>query len=245
MEMSTIINYGFYAFLAIYVLFGAIIGCIRGFRRQVVRLVTVAISAVVAFIVSIYLYDTFVSWLTSMGTEGILNMTGVTVDEATRNVIISIDTEFLVYVASIPFIVVIAPLSMVLLYGIFAFITWIIHKIVCGALGFTRANNNGLTRFGGFLVEGFAGFRLLLHDAQEHAHAEDAAYCQERLDGENLRVGGGANGSILGDARSHFGGDGIVTKGADKTVSNIGRLAREGMRQTDRTILEIMLSDGC
>ena len=40
-------------------------------------------------------------------------------------------------------------------------------------------------------------------------------------------------------------GDGIVTKGADNTVNNVGRLAREGMRETDRTILEIMLSGGC
>ena len=38
-----------------------------------------------------------------------------------------------------------------------------------------------------------------------------------------------------------YGGDGIINKGADKTVYNVGRLAREGMRETDRTILEIMM----
>ena len=42
-----------------------------------------------------------------------------------------------------------------------------------------------------------------------------------------------------------YGGDGIVTKGADKTLSNIGRLAREGMRETDRTILKIMMNEEC
>jgi len=42
-----------------------------------------------------------------------------------------------------------------------------------------------------------------------------------------------------------YGGDGIVTKGVDRTVKNVGRLASEGMRQTDETILKIMLSDGC
>ena len=36
------------------------------------------------------------------------------------------------------------------------------------------------------------------------------------------------------------GGDGIVTEGVDDTIANIGILAKEGMRQTDRTILEIM-----
>lgn len=36
------------------------------------------------------------------------------------------------------------------------------------------------------------------------------------------------------------GGDGIVTKGGENTIANIGVLAQEGMRQTDRTILSIM-----
>ena len=35
-------------------------------------------------------------------------------------------------------------------------------------------------------------------------------------------------------------GDGIVTKGVDNTIRNVGVLAQQGMRQTDRTILEIM-----
>ena len=36
------------------------------------------------------------------------------------------------------------------------------------------------------------------------------------------------------------GGEGIVTKGVDATIRNIGILAKEGMRQTDETILDIM-----
>lgn len=38
-------------------------------------------------------------------------------------------------------------------------------------------------------------------------------------------------------------GDGIVTKGVDNTIANIGVLAQEGMRQTDATILKIMTKD--
>ena len=45
------------------------------------------------------------------------------------------------------------------------------------------------------------------------------------------------------DGQQFYGGDGIVTKGVDKTVRNVGILAREGMRETDRTILEIMLQN--
>jgi L-cysteine desulfidase len=64
------------------------------------------------------------------------------------------------------------------------------------------------------------------------------------------KIAAAVDAGILGynmylENQQFFGGDGIVTKGADKTVSNIGRLAREGMRETDRTILRIMLDDGC
>ena len=36
------------------------------------------------------------------------------------------------------------------------------------------------------------------------------------------------------------GGDGIVSKGVDNTIANVGMLAKQGMQETDRVILEIM-----
>jgi len=61
------------------------------------------------------------------------------------------------------------------------------------------------------------------------------------------KIAAAVEAGILGyhmylEGQQFYSGDGIVTKGADNTVYNIGRLAREGMRETDRTILEIMLS---
>ncbi len=41
--------------------------------------------------------------------------------------------------------------------------------------------------------------------------------------------------------RRFYGGDGIVTKGVENTIRNIGRLAREGMEETDKEIIKIML----
>lgn len=35
-------------------------------------------------------------------------------------------------------------------------------------------------------------------------------------------------------------GDGIVGDGVEKTIANVGRLAKQGMYQTDKTILQIM-----
>ena len=36
------------------------------------------------------------------------------------------------------------------------------------------------------------------------------------------------------------GGDGIISKGVEETIHNIGLLAAQGMRDTDREILNIM-----
>ena len=41
-----------------------------------------------------------------------------------------------------------------------------------------------------------------------------------------------------------YGGDGIVVKGVENTIRNVGRLAREGMAGTDREIISIMV-EGC
>lgn len=38
-----------------------------------------------------------------------------------------------------------------------------------------------------------------------------------------------------------YDGDGLVTKGADNTIKNIGRLGREGMRETNEEIIKIMI----
>lgn len=63
------------------------------------------------------------------------------------------------------------------------------------------------------------------------------------------KIAAAVDAGILGwdmycEHQQFYGGDGIVTKGVDKTVQNVGRLAREGMKATDKTILDIMLGEG-
>ena len=62
------------------------------------------------------------------------------------------------------------------------------------------------------------------------------------------KIAAAVDAGILGyhmylEDQQFYGGDGIVTKGVDKTVRNVGILAREGMKATDKTILEIMLQE--
>lgn len=46
---------------------------------------------------------------------------------------------------------------------------------------------------------------------------------------------------MMKDGHQFLGGDGIVTKGVENTIRNVGKLARNGMSETDREIIRIML----
>ncbi len=59
------------------------------------------------------------------------------------------------------------------------------------------------------------------------------------------KIASAVDAAILGcrmyqNGDQFYDGDGIIKKGVDNTICNVGRLAREGMYQTDRTILKIM-----
>lgn len=49
--------------------------------------------------------------------------------------------------------------------------------------------------------------------------------------------------SMYQNGQQFWSGDGIITKGVDNTIANVGRMASRGMRETDCEILKIML--GC
>ena len=50
---------------------------------------------------------------------------------------------------------------------------------------------------------------------------------------------------MMKSGNQFYGGDGIVTKGVENTIRNVGRLAREGMSETDKEIIRIMLGTDC
>ena len=57
-----------------------------------------------------------------------------------------------------------------------------------------------------------------------------------------MAVEAGIMGYEMWKMGSQFhGGDGIVEKGVENTIKNVGRLARDGMSDTDRAIIDIML----
>ncbi|MBQ4264329.1 MAG: serine dehydratase subunit alpha family protein [Clostridia bacterium] len=47
------------------------------------------------------------------------------------------------------------------------------------------------------------------------------------------------------NGQQFYGGEGVVTKGVEATIINIGRLGRVGMRETDKEIIRIMTNQPC
>ena len=103
----------------------------------------------------------------------------------------------------------------------------------CGAAaGITWLARGGLRQIEDTVVNGLANVSGIVCDG---AKASCAAKIDAALEGALL-------GHQLAMAGRHFSpGDGIVQPSADQTVSTVGRLGREGMRQTDLEILNIML----
>ena len=62
------------------------------------------------------------------------------------------------------------------------------------------------------------------------------------------KIAAAVNAGILGynmylNGSQFWAGDGIVSKGVENTIRNVGRLGRDGMRETDREILKIMTEE--
>jgi L-cysteine desulfidase len=62
------------------------------------------------------------------------------------------------------------------------------------------------------------------------------------------KIAASVDAGILGcemfkNGQQFYGGDGIIAKGVENTIKNISRLGREGMKKTDREIIQIMLNE--
>lgn len=90
------------------------------------------------------------------------------------------------------------------------------------------------------------------YDAVAHTIANTLAICSGMIcDGAKpscaAKIAASVNAGLIGyqmflNGRHEFvGGEGIVKKGVENTIQSVGVLAREGMRQTDAKILDIMV----
>ena len=90
-------------------------------------------------------------------------------------------------------------------------------------------------------------FREVAHTVVNALAINSGVICDGAKASCAAKIASAVEAGILGMQMFHqgsqfYGGDGIVSKGVEKTIGNVSRLASEGMRKTDAEIIKIMLS---
>ena len=111
----------------------------------------------------------------------------------------------------------------------------------CGAISAGCGAGAGVTYlFGG-------DFKAIAHTVVNAIAINSGVVCDGAKASCAAKIASSVEAGLLGmymyqNGRQFFGGDGIVTKGVERTIENVSALAREGMKETDKEILKIMLS---
>lgn len=90
------------------------------------------------------------------------------------------------------------------------------------------------------------GFKEIAHTVVNGLAIVSGIVCDGAKPSCAAKIAASVNAGILGyemyvRGQQFYGGDGLVTKGADNTIRNIGRLGKEGMAGTNDEIIKIMI----
>ena len=112
----------------------------------------------------------------------------------------------------------------------------------CGAVSAGCAAGAGIAYLNG------GDYEMIAHTVVNALAIASGIVCDGAKPSCAAKIAVAVDAGILGynmykNGRQFYGGDGIITKGVDNTIANVGRLASKGMRETDQEILKIML--GC
>ena len=112
----------------------------------------------------------------------------------------------------------------------------------CGVVCAGAAAGAGIAYLHGEKMEGVA------HTLANALAITSGIVCDGAKPSCAAKIASSVDAGILGyemfrNGRQFYGGDGILSKGVEKTIRNIWRLGKEGMYKTDKEILQIMLED--
>ncbi len=90
------------------------------------------------------------------------------------------------------------------------------------------------------------GFEEVAHTVVNSLAILSGTICDGAKSSCAAKIAMAVESGILGyemyrNGQQFYGGDGIITKGVENTIANVGKLAREGMAGTDKEIIKIML----
>ncbi|MCB2308114.1 L-serine ammonia-lyase, iron-sulfur-dependent, subunit alpha [Clostridium estertheticum] len=112
----------------------------------------------------------------------------------------------------------------------------------CGAVCAGAGSGAGIT----YLYGG--GYRDISHTIVNALSIVSGIICDGAKASCAAKIATSVDAGILGyhmfkEGQQFKGGDGIVRKGIEATISNVGKLAKDGMKETDKEIIKIMMED--
>ena len=110
----------------------------------------------------------------------------------------------------------------------------------CGAISAGCGAGAGIAYLQG------GGFKEVAHTIVNSLAILSGTICDGAKSSCAAKIAMAVESGILGyemyqSGQQFYGGDGIITKGVENTIKNVGQLAREGMAGTDKEIIKIML----
>lgn len=110
----------------------------------------------------------------------------------------------------------------------------------CGAISAGCGAGAGIT----YLCGG--GYKDIAHTIVNAIAINSGVICDGAKASCAAKIASAVEAGLLGmemynQGQQFFSGDGIVTKGVEKTIENVSEMARNGMKETDREILKIMM----
>ena len=112
----------------------------------------------------------------------------------------------------------------------------------CGAVSAGAGAGAGIA----YLCGG--GFKEITHTIVNALAIVSGIVCDGAKASCAAKIASAVEAGILGynmyiRGQQFYGGDGIISKGVEKTIGNVGRLGKDGMKETDKEIIRIMT--GC
>ena len=91
-------------------------------------------------------------------------------------------------------------------------------------------------------------FEMIAHTVVNAVAVTSGIICDGAKASCAAKIAAAVDAGLLGlamyeDGNQFFGGDGIVKKGVENTIATVGRLARFGMEQTDKEIIQLMMEN--
>lgn len=147
---------GIFAFIVISAISGLIFGLSRGFAKTLLRLITIAASAVASFALIIWVFDFVDGWFAGKTMTEVI--TGIwpdyttVADEGVQKLISSFDAETAERVLMLVASLVVAPAVFVGVFYLLKALTIIVYGIFAGILGFMKKEKNVVSTLLGGVV---------------------------------------------------------------------------------------------